>query len=457
MERDYGGFRTTKQSGLLNLGVLGSIITGILLLGFIILLMNKTFLLLIIYGFFSLLTFLGFHFKTPDNRNMYSLLLARLGFRSKKKRVHEGFSNGFEPSYFYKKTNILTTKDSFNNEIALIQNKNNLISIPFRCNSVGSALLDNYQIENNVIAWGKFLENYNNLEMISVTTKTESTDSKELKQDIISTKDKNADNVSDAVINKLLENEVNKKIDTYINLVFRINKNTDISQIIYKIPNISRSLNEAGAGTVNTLTEFDIAHLYRSYFTREGIGRNIPFTHSGVGISVENKNYLMHDDYFSYSFYLTQPPRSNVNANILQQILTYSNDDISKSFTLFYRPLSTRKAMKAVESGRKDARFKASSSTMVTARSLLDINNANKIAMAEATGGVTDFSAILTLTSNIQNKEQVLAISEDLYSSCKFDMRLAKYNAEAGFCFNMPFGLVPWRYQFVGPELKEYI
>lgn len=222
-----------------------------------------------------------------------------------------------------------------------------------------------------------------------------------------------------------------------------------------RLPNLTLSLNDTGAGVAEPLSAQQLCEVIRvAYDPGEAIlfdrahaaGKAPELEWSEVGPQAADTFWdcYHHNNSWSKSWAMSVPPRSTVQANVLQAMIAPNPELVRKRITLLYRPLDPARAAQLVESDVNTATFNASSRNRATARDTRETRAAQATAAEEADGaGLLNFGMIVTATVRTQAElDEAEAIVENLGVSARIRLEEAYGAQDSTFAAGLPLGLV---------------
>ncbi|WP_369821343.1 SCO6880 family protein, partial [Kocuria sp. CNJ-770] len=151
-----------------------------------------------------------------------------------------------------------------------------------------------------------------------------------------------------------------------------------------------------------------------------------------------------HNNSWSKSWAMSVPPRSTIQANVLQALIAPNPELVRKRVTLLYRPIDPARAAQMVENDINTATFNASSRNRATARDTRETRAAQATAAEEADGaGLLNFGLVVTATVRSQGElDEAEAIIENLGTSARIRLEEAYGAQDSTFAAGLPLGVV---------------
>lgn len=151
-----------------------------------------------------------------------------------------------------------------------------------------------------------------------------------------------------------------------------------------------------------------------------------------------------HNNAWSKTWAMSVPPRSTIQANVLQSLVAPTPEVVRKRVTMLYRPIDPARAAQLVENDVNTATFNASSRNRATSRDSRETRAAKATAEEEADGaGLLNFAMIVTAT--VRHKEdlpEAEAAIENLGASARIRLEEAYGAQDSTFAAGLPLGIV---------------
>ncbi|MEU8132470.1 SCO6880 family protein [Streptodolium elevatio] len=354
-------------------------------------------------------------------------------------------------------------------------------TIVLQCDADGAALVDDEQIDTWVAYWGQWLSTLGNepgLVAASVTVETAPDTGERLRNEIGGNLTADSPELSKRVLAKVLDAYPvgAARISTRISLTFEARgrgggKSRDAAEMATEIgarlPALTAGLSMTGAGAAFPMSGAQIAAAVRVAYdpsvavlidrARIENEAGLRWSDAGPFATQESWDHYRHDGAFSITWAMSDAPRGEVFASVLQRLLSPHDDILRKRVTIIYRPHDAGTAARIVERDIKDARFKAQQGTKVSARDTVALSAAEQSAMEEATGaGLMRFGMLVTATVDQHAKLPLAAAAVDnLSASARLVLRRA-YGAQASsFAAALPLGFVLPRHLRIPQTLRE--
>jgi hypothetical protein len=222
-----------------------------------------------------------------------------------------------------------------------------------------------------------------------------------------------------------------------------------------RLPAITSSLSGTGAGVAVPLTAQQLFETIRVAYDpagaalfdqahAEGRAPKLEWHDCGPQAHEARWDSYRHDNAVSKSWTMSLPPRSAIQATVLQGLLEPAPEIARKRVTMLYRPIDPARAASLVENDVNTALFNASTRNRETARDTRDLQAARAAAAEEASGaGLLNFGMIVTAT--VLNERQLAdaeAVVENLAASARIRLREAFGSQDSTFAAGLPLGVV---------------
>ena len=222
-----------------------------------------------------------------------------------------------------------------------------------------------------------------------------------------------------------------------------------------RLPAITSSLSGTGAGVATPLTAQQLFETIRVAYDpaeaalfdqahAEGRAPQLEWHDCGPQAHEARWDSYRHDNAVSKSWTMSLPPRSIIQATVLQGLLEPAPEIARKRVTMLYRPIDPARAASLVENDVNTALFNASTRNRETAHDTRDLRAARATAAEEASGaGLLNFGMIVTATvwddTQLADAE---AVVENLAASARIRLREAFGSQDSTFAAGLPLGVV---------------
>lgn len=488
--RTYGNWRKPTSPGILGLGLMPTILllAGLVAIIFAMLLSLVAALFLAVI---LAMTLTPLMIRDRHGRNGTQWLTARVAWAVAKSRGQHLYRSGpigrtppgtCQLPGLAAGTRMYEGVDAYQRPFGLLHIRSvDDYTVVLQCDADGAALVDQDQIDTWVAYWGQWLSTLGNepgLVAAAVTVETAPDTGERLRAEVGGNLRADAPDLSRRVLEKVLRAypEGAARISTRIALTFDARRRAGgqrrgaaemATEIGARLPALSSGLSMTGAGTVYPMTAAQIAAAVRVAYDpsvavlvdRARLENNAGLRWSDAGpfATQETWDHYRHDGAYSITWAMSDAPRGEVFASILQRLLSPHDDILRKRVTIIYRPHDPGTAARIVERDIKDARFRAQQGKKASARDSVALSAAEQSAIEEATGaGLLRFGMLVTATVDHYDKLPLAAAAVDnLSASARLVLRRA-YGAQASaFVAALPLGLVLSRYLRVPEALRE--
>jgi hypothetical protein len=239
-------------------------------------------------------------------------------------------------------------------------------------------------------------------------------------------------------------------------------------ELASRLPALTQSLNATGAGAARPVGAQELCETLRIAYDpasaglieearSQGIAPELSWADVGPSGAQAFWDKYRHDTAWSVTWSMTSAPRGEVFSNVLAQLLAPHPDIDRKRVTLLYRPLDAATAARMVESDKRNASFRATTSTRPSARNLAEARAAERSAMEEARGaGLVNFGMVVTGT--VMNHEQLpdmVAAVDNLGATARVLLRPVYGSQDSAFAAALPLGLVLPTHLAVPASIRE--
>ncbi|PRY29562.1 SCO6880 family protein [Pseudosporangium ferrugineum] len=489
MARTYGNWRRPRKAGLGSLGLIG---TALMFGGLIVVLLASLISLAAAFTVLVplVLALVPLALRTQDGRNVYNLMLVRIGWARRRAMREHLYVSGplsprpggrFRPPGMLSKVTMMEGRDPYDRPFGVLHHRyRNLYTIVLACEPDGGSLVDPDQIDIWVALWGDWLSRLAHepgLRGASVIVETAPDPGTRLATEVLTRISPDAPPAARAVMEEVVERypDASSEMNTYITLTYGLPGNQKrgsdelLTDLALRIQGLVSGLVSAGAGAAEPLSAERIAEVVRVAYdpavaadvldvrAQHG-GTGLDWADAGPAAAVETVNAYSHDSGVSRSWLLTLAPRGTVRSSVLRTLLDPAPSIRRKRVALFYRPIDPGTSAKIVEADRRAAQFMANSTRgMVRARAASEVAAAEQTASEEAAGaGLVEFSMVVTVT--VDSAEQISdadVTMRNMLGATRLAMRPADRMQAAAFSCSLPAGILPWEQSMVPHELQE--
>lgn len=225
-------------------------------------------------------------------------------------------------------------------------------------------------------------------------------------------------------------------------------------EIGQRLPGLCATLGVTGAGTARPVDEASLAAIVRSAFdptvTTALELADIPVEWSDAGpVSAEaGRGTYLHDNATSVSWVMGEAPHGAVRSNVLEPLLRPSKEVPVKRIAMLYRPYSTAQAARLVEQDVRTSEFQATQRRRLRSADTLSVRVARKTADEVAAGaGLLRFGMVATATTwtadgATDHEALRRAVNAVEQTGTRVRFRRAWRAQETTFLAGLPLGLV---------------
>jgi hypothetical protein len=360
--------------------------------------------------------------------------------------------------------------DSYGRRFALLQlPANGHYTVVLVAEPDGASLVDTEQVDSWVAHWGGWLASLGNepgLTAASVTIETAPDSGARLRRQVATAADPDAPAVAQAVLRELVETYPagSATVRASIALTFdaaprrggrRRDDREMARDLATRLPGLTQRLHATGAGAARPMTGQELCETVRIAYdppaarlieAARAEKQTPQLTWSQVGPTAQQASWdaLRHDGGWSVTWSMTGAPRGEVYSSVLAQLLAPHPDIDRKRVTLLYRPLNAARAAHVVESDRRNADFKVSSTRRPSARALNEQRSTAATAEEEARGaGLINFGMVVTATVAAADRlADARAAIDHLAATARVQLRPVYGSQDSAFAAGLPLGLV---------------
>jgi hypothetical protein len=490
--RTYGNWRKPMSAGL---GALGSIGTGALLLGLIVVIFTMMFVgLLAAFAVASgfALGLLTLMVRNRHGRTLLQGIALRIGWtrvRATGSHLYRSGPLGLIPSGSFQLPGLAAAStltegtDSWGRPFALLRvPATSHYTVVFGADPDGASLVDQEQIDLWVAHYGQWLAELGEepgVVAASVTVETAPDSGTRLRREVQTNTDDRAPELAKAMLQEVVASYPagSATVKAMIAVTFSgagrgLGRARDAEEVARdlaaRIPWLSQSLHATGAGAARPMsaqrlcevvrTAYD-PHSARLFDNARAAGEIPELRWSDVGPTAAQADWdvYRHDGAWSVTWSMAPAPRGEVNSNVLQRLLLPHRDIDRKRVTMLYRPIDSARAARIVEQDKRNADFRASSGTRPPARALAEQRAADATAAEEARGaGLTNFGMLVTATvTSAERLDVARSAVGQLASTARILLRPVYGSQDSAFAAALPLGLVLPSHLKVPGEVRE--
>ncbi|GAB2628835.1 hypothetical protein GCM10009696_36820 [Kocuria himachalensis] len=477
--RVYGNFRTPTSKGLAGLSTAGTVLLiGGVLGGILLMMLNMWLVALAFEAVILVLIALSMQ-KNKHGRTLIERIVRRAGWANAVysganvyragpvSRVPEGTTKLPGVSA---RSRITEHVDGYGRPFALVEvPQKHHYTVVFSSEPDGGGMVDQEHINRWVDRWAHWLGMLTDepgLTAASVTIETAPDSGYRLARKIEARMSPDAPAFARDVINETVQMLPTGATVTraYIAVTFkasvraggRIRNAAEVADdLAARLPNLTLSLNDTGAGVAAPLTAQQLCEVIRVAYDpaeavlfdrahAQGVAPELDWSEVGPQAADTFWDSYHHNNSWSKSWAMSVPPRSTVQANVLQALIAPNPELVRKRVTLLYRPIDPARAAQMVENDINTATFNASSRNRATARDTRETRAAQATAAEEADGaGLLNFGLVVTATVRSQGElDEAEAIIENLGTSARIRLEEAYGAQDSTFAAGLPLGVV---------------
>ncbi|MFI6831135.1 SCO6880 family protein [Kribbella sp. NPDC050241] len=489
--RTYGNWRQPASAGIAGLGSLG---TALLMGGLVMTIMATmaggligAIVTLLIVGVCLLML------TTKDKHGLSALqrLSTRIGWERAKMAKHNIYRSGplgrpawgtFQLPGLAAASQLSEFEDSYGRSFALLYYPSTRhFTVVINAEPDGASLVDQEQVDVWVAHWGQWLAALGHepgIVAASVTVESAPDTGIRLRREVGSNMLDGTPAIARAMLTEVVQTypEGSALISARVALTF---KGTDRSgkrrkeedmgrELASRLPALTQSLNATGAGAARPVTAQELCETVRIAYDpasavlidearTNGDMPELQWTDVGPAGAQGFWDKYRHDSAWSVTWQMTQAPRGEVFSSVLSQLVAPHGDIDRKRVTLLYRPLDAATAARVVEADKRNASFRATTSSRPSARTMTEARAAERTAQEEAHGaGLVNFGMVVTGT--VMTAEQVpdmIAAIDNLGATARVLLRPAYGSQDSAFVAGLPLGVVLQSHLSVPAGIRE--
>ncbi len=497
--RTYGNWRRPTSAGLGSLGLLG---TGLLLAGLVAVIgavavggLRWAVAVAAVLGLLmTLLTVRDRHHRSGVQR-----LSARLGWaRARRSGAHLYRSGplGRTPGGACQLPGLAAGSllsewpDPTGRDFALVSHPaTRHVTVVLATEPDGASLVDEEQVDVWVAHWGAWLASLGHepgLVAASVTVETAPDYGNRLRREIDTHLDPHAPAVALAMLQEVVRDYPagSATVTAFVSLTFSMagrgrSRNRPLEEtardVGSRLPGLVAGLGATGAGAVRPVTARELCEVVRVAYDpsaarpldeahARGDAPDLRWSDVGPVAAEAGWGWYRHDGAVSVTWSMTAAPRGEVFSSVLSDLLSPHPDVDRKRVTLLYKPMDAARAARLVEQDRRNASFRAASSSRPTARVVLEQGAAQLTAEEEARGaGLVGFGMLVTATvaeTDLLDDARAAvdaarAAIENLAATARSQLRPVYGSQDSAFAAALPLGLVLDAHLTVPREFRE--
>lgn len=490
--RTYGNWRRPSAAGIGGLGPIGTIVLLGGMVTVILLTMSRGLVTGLGAGTVIAVGLLLLLVRDVHSRNGLQRLASRAGWATTRSRRAHVYRSGpiarigwgrYQLPGLAASSRLLEVEDSTGRGVALIHLPTvGHVTVVLGAEPDGASLVDPAQEDSWVAHWGHWLTTLAsepNLVAASVTVETTPDTGSRLRREVLGNLDQSSPVAAREMLAEVLASYPagSAEIRAWVALTFttagrrgaRRRKVEDLAHdLAGRLPALTQGLHAAGAGAARPVSAQDLCELIRCAYDpgaaavideARAVGETLELTWSDVGPAAAQANWgsYRHDDGQSVTWAMTQPPRGEVFSSVLGTLLAPHPAIDRKRVTMLYRVLDPGAAARIVETDKRNARFRATSSDRPSARSLTELSMAEATAREEATGaGLVDFGMLVTATVRDPARlPDARAAVDALAATARVQLRPVYGSQDSAFLAALPLGIVLPAHLKVPAEIRE--
>ena len=496
--RTYGNWRRPSSAGLGSLGTLG---TGLLLVGLIAVIATTAFaglfpalaVAVVVAIALVLLTVRDRHHRTGVQR-----LATRLGWSAARRTGAHLYRSGplgrtssgtFALPGLAAATQLSEWADAAGRTFALLLHPaTRHATVVLRAEPEGASLVDEEQVDVWVARWGSWLAALGSepgVVSASVTVESAPDFGTRLRREVETHLDRRGPAAAAAMLHEVVDTYPagSATVVAYVALTFstagRGGGRRGIEEVARdlgaRLPALAAGLGATGAAGVRPVTAQELCEIVRIAYDpaaapliEEAAGAEealeLRWSDVGPGAAQAGWGWYRHEGAVSVTWAMTAAPRGEVFSSVLGELLAPHPEIDRKRVTLLYRPLNAARAARLVEQDKRNADFRAASSSRPAARVLLEQRAAALTAEEEARGaGLVAFALLVTATvaeaelleDSRTALDAVRTAVDNLGATARVQLRPVYGSQDSAFAAALPLGIVLPAHVRVPREIRE--
>lgn len=363
----------------------------------------------------------------------------------------------------------------------VVRRTSNLYTVVFRCRADGDALVDTDIVDQWVAGWGSSLVMFAHepgLAGVTVIVDTAPDPGTLLAAEVHGNADPHAPELARSVMSTIVDTfpRGSSENTAYVALSYsavgvsrRSRKPEDlIVEIGRRVQSVIDALGFAGAGTVEPLTEHELAEVVRVAYDpacavdlaearSETQETDLTWAEAGPHAAQESWDSYRHDSGRSITWAMTTPASGAVHSDVLTPLLAPHSDFVRKRVAVIYRPHGPEQARRIAETDVQTALFTAQTKGRVTASANARARATQRAADEVADGAqMTRFAVMVTVTVDAEDDlAQAATTAENLAATSRLRLRRCYGTQAAAFAATLPLGFLPWRHTTVPDSIRE--
>ena len=488
--RTYGNWIRPRSPGLAGLGTIGTVLLFIGAIVAIICFMRTSFAWgLGVLGATGLLLAMGV-WKDKHGISVLERMGERMAWWRRSRGKHTWYRSGTVSRIpwgtcqlpgILARTTLRESDDAFGQRFAVIEAPSqSTYTAVLTCSPEGTQLVDGFDIDRRVAAWGQFLAIVGSepgIAGLSVTIEGAPDTGMRLSKRVEDRISRDAPPFATDVIRQVvsMQPEGSSQVQAYVAITWnaatrkggrRRDADTVTRELAARLPVLAQTLEMTGAGAVRNCTAQDICEFTRIAYDpavasliEEGVmtGQTaaIRWPDTGPAATEETWDTYRHDSGVSTTWMMTGAPRGLIQSGVLSALLTPNRKIWRKRVTLLFRPIDPAVAAVLVEADRREAEFAATSSVRPSARDITRVKAARATANEEAGGaGLVNFGLLATATWRPSDEARdVVAAMDSAAAISRVQLRPCYGMQQTAFAACLPLGMQLERFLSLSAEI----
>jgi hypothetical protein len=489
--RTYGNWRQPASAGIAGLGSLGTgIMMGGLLMTVFAMMAGGLMAAIVVLALVGI-ALLMLMTKDKHGQSALQRLSTYIGWQRAKMAKHNVYRSGplgrtawgkFQLPGLAAASQLSEYQDSYGRPFALLYYPSTRhFTVVINAEPDGASLVDEDQVDVWVAHWGQWLASLGHepgVVAASVTVESAPDTGIRLRREVGNNMQDGTPAIARAMLTEVVQTypEGSALVSARVALTF---KGTDRSgkrrkeddmgrELASRLPALTQSLNATGAGAARPVTAQELCETVRIAYDPasavlideargQGMAPDLQWTDVGPAGAQSFWDKYRHDSAWSVTWQMTQAPRGEVFSSVLSQLVAPHADVDRKRVTLLYRPLDAATAARMVEADKRNASFRATTSSRPSARTMAEARAADRTAVEEARGaGLVNFGMVVTGT--VMSAEQIpdmIAAIDNLGATARILLRPAYGSQDSAFVAALPLGVVLQSHLAVPASIRE--
>ncbi|GAA2836558.1 SCO6880 family protein [Kribbella solani] len=489
--RTYGNWRQPASAGIAGLGTLGTMLMMGGLVMTIIMMMAAGLIAAIVTIFIVAILLLMLMTKDKHGQSALQRLSTSIGWQRAKMAKHNNYRSGplgrtpwgkFQLPGLAAASQLSEYQDSYGRPFALLYYPSTRhFTVVINAEPDGASLVDEDQVDVWVAHWGQWLASLGHepgVVAASVTVESAPDTGIRLRREVSNNMQDGTPAIARAMLTEVVQSYPvgSALVSARVALTF---KGTDRSgkrrkeddmgrELAARLPALTQSLNATGAGAARPVTAQELCEAVRIAYDpasavlidearSQGMAPELQWTDVGPSGAQAFWDKYRHDSAWSVTWQMSQAPRGEVFSSVLSQLVAPHPDIDRKRVTLLYRPLDAATSARMVEADKRNASFRATTSSRPSARNMAEARAADRTAQEEARGaGLVNFGMVVTGT--VMSAEQIpdmIAAIDNLGATARVLLRQSYGSQDSAFVAALPLGVVLQSHLAVPAGLRE--